>query len=231
MGVRVGVDGQLLLADEPCDLCRPLEPGPQPGLDSFGGKGGVLYCEECGCCSGELGKSWVAYMCNDADGIDEPRIVVYCPPCAAAEFWLPTRPRSQLRLRVGTAPQPNARSLDGRTVRSHRPHAPANGAGTTPTPATLERASNRGSSKVETTDRRARRTASVPLDGRFRQPAAHAATRAGLRWSGVPRGRPRALVSSGSRGATPGDGDTRAGSRGTQARGGRDPKRCNDPRL
>jgi hypothetical protein len=46
----------------------------------------VLYCEECGCCSGELGKSWVAYMCNDPDGIDEPRIAVYCPPCAAAEF-------------------------------------------------------------------------------------------------------------------------------------------------
>lgn len=47
---------------------------------------GVLYCEECGCCSGELGKSWVAYMCDDPDGADEPRIVVYCPPCAAAEF-------------------------------------------------------------------------------------------------------------------------------------------------
>jgi hypothetical protein len=47
---------------------------------------GVLYCEECGCCSGELGKSWVAYMCNDPDGIDTPRIAVYCPPCAAAEF-------------------------------------------------------------------------------------------------------------------------------------------------
>jgi len=46
----------------------------------------VLYCEECGCCSGELGKGWVAYTCDDPDGIDEPRIAIYCPPCAAAEF-------------------------------------------------------------------------------------------------------------------------------------------------
>jgi hypothetical protein len=23
----------------------------------------LLYCEECGCCSGELGKGWVAYTC------------------------------------------------------------------------------------------------------------------------------------------------------------------------
>lgn len=48
--------------------------------------GGLLYCEECGCCSGELGKGWVAYTCADPDGVDEPRIVVYCPPCAASEF-------------------------------------------------------------------------------------------------------------------------------------------------
>jgi hypothetical protein len=46
----------------------------------------VLYCEECGCRSGELGKGWVAYACHDPDGLDEPLIVVYCPPCAAAEF-------------------------------------------------------------------------------------------------------------------------------------------------
>jgi hypothetical protein len=46
----------------------------------------VLYCEECGCWSGELGKGWVAYPCRDPDGVDEPQLVVYCPPCAAAEF-------------------------------------------------------------------------------------------------------------------------------------------------
>ena len=46
----------------------------------------MLYCVECGCCSGELGKGWVAYTCDDQDGIDKPHIVVYCPPCASAEF-------------------------------------------------------------------------------------------------------------------------------------------------
>jgi hypothetical protein len=25
-------------------------------------------------------------VCNDPDGIEEPRLAVYCPPCAAAEF-------------------------------------------------------------------------------------------------------------------------------------------------
>ena len=48
----------------------------------------VLYCVECGCCSGELGKGWVAMRCADpsTDIDDEPEIAVYCPPCAAAEF-------------------------------------------------------------------------------------------------------------------------------------------------
>lgn len=46
----------------------------------------VLYREECGCCSGELGAGWTAFVCDDPDEIEEPRIAVYCPPCAAAEF-------------------------------------------------------------------------------------------------------------------------------------------------
>ncbi len=48
----------------------------------------MLYCAECGCCSGELGKGWVAFRCDDPDPDehDEPAIVVHCPPCAAAEF-------------------------------------------------------------------------------------------------------------------------------------------------
>ena len=29
--------------------------------------GGLLYCEECGCCSGELGKGWVAPHTVGAD--------------------------------------------------------------------------------------------------------------------------------------------------------------------
>lgn len=46
----------------------------------------MLYCVECGCCSGELGQGWVAYACDDPDGIDESRIAIYCPACAATEF-------------------------------------------------------------------------------------------------------------------------------------------------
>ena len=62
----------------------------------------VLYCVECGCCSGELGKGWVAMRCDDPDPDmgDEPTIALYCPPCAAGEFG--NRP-DVLRLRLGTA--------------------------------------------------------------------------------------------------------------------------------
>lgn len=64
-----------------------LARGARAVLDPMGwGEERMLYCEECGCCSGELGTGWVAYVCDDPDGVDEPRIVVYCPPCAASEF-------------------------------------------------------------------------------------------------------------------------------------------------
>jgi hypothetical protein len=48
----------------------------------------VLYCIECGCCSGDLGRGWVATRCDDPspDAGDSPAIAIYCPPCAAAEF-------------------------------------------------------------------------------------------------------------------------------------------------
>jgi hypothetical protein len=50
----------------------------------------VLYCIECGCCSGELGKGWVAFRCDepDPDEPDEGRsmIAIYCPVCATREF-------------------------------------------------------------------------------------------------------------------------------------------------
>jgi hypothetical protein len=45
-----------------------------------------LYSAECGCCSGELGKGWAAFIGEDPDGIDPPCVVIYCPPCAAREF-------------------------------------------------------------------------------------------------------------------------------------------------
>jgi hypothetical protein len=48
----------------------------------------MLYCIECGCCSGELGKGWAAFRCDDPDPDmrDAPEIAIYCPACAAAEF-------------------------------------------------------------------------------------------------------------------------------------------------
>jgi len=51
----------------------------------------VLYCVECGCCSGELGKGWAAFRCDDPDDRVDPddsdsAFAVYCPVCAAAEF-------------------------------------------------------------------------------------------------------------------------------------------------
>ena len=46
---------------------------------------GLLYCVECGCCSGELGRGWVAFVADDPDN-PPPEIITYCPPCAASEF-------------------------------------------------------------------------------------------------------------------------------------------------
>jgi hypothetical protein len=43
----------------------------------------VLYCDECGCCSGEFAKGWTAFRCDAESGFD---LAFYCPPCAAAEF-------------------------------------------------------------------------------------------------------------------------------------------------
>ncbi len=37
----------------------------------------MLYCEECGCCSAELGNGWVAYLCHDPDDVDDARIAIY----------------------------------------------------------------------------------------------------------------------------------------------------------
>ncbi len=48
----------------------------------------MLECDFCGCFSHSPGKGWAAYRRADPDGIAEPRIAVYCPPCAAAEFGL-----------------------------------------------------------------------------------------------------------------------------------------------
>lgn len=48
---------------------------------------GLLVCMECGCVSGERGRGWAAFVCQDPDDeLDPPAINVYCPPCAASEF-------------------------------------------------------------------------------------------------------------------------------------------------
>jgi hypothetical protein len=46
----------------------------------------VLYCVECGCCSGELAKGWTAFRRDDPNGAEPPGMAFYCPPCAAGEF-------------------------------------------------------------------------------------------------------------------------------------------------
>ena len=46
----------------------------------------MLYCVECGCCSGELGKGWVAFRCDDPECDDRPEVAIWCPVCAAAEL-------------------------------------------------------------------------------------------------------------------------------------------------
>lgn len=75
-------------------VTRPRPPGDlravyKPEYSASGRGAGLLYCIECGCCSGELGRGWVAFRCDDPDpdeGDEEPAVSVYCPPCAAAEF-------------------------------------------------------------------------------------------------------------------------------------------------
>lgn len=96
----------------------------------------MLCCIECGCWSGELGKGWVAFRCDDPDP-DEPSdgrsmIAVYCPRCAASEFgYRPDIGATYVRSWPTTAMafDPN----DGAAVGSFEPAADA-----PPTPAARE---------------------------------------------------------------------------------------------
>ena len=67
----------------------------------------MLCCIECGCCAGEIGHGWTAWICNDPDELEPPTVAVYCLPCAAARFgyrpdvaeayvraWEPNTPRA-----------------------------------------------------------------------------------------------------------------------------------------
>jgi len=46
----------------------------------------VLRCDECGCISDELGRSWAAFSGEDPDGVEPTSIAIMCPACAAREF-------------------------------------------------------------------------------------------------------------------------------------------------
>ena len=83
----------------------------------------MLCCIECGCCSGELGKGWVAFRCDepDPDEPDEGRsmIAIYCPVCATREFgYRPDVGAGYVRSwgapegEADTAPGPDQSALD-----------------------------------------------------------------------------------------------------------------------
>ena len=45
-----------------------------------------LECDFCGCYAPKPRRGWVAHYRDDPKEIDEPRIAIFCPPCAAAEY-------------------------------------------------------------------------------------------------------------------------------------------------
>jgi hypothetical protein len=46
----------------------------------------MLECDFCGCYSPKPGRGWVAYLGDERVTMDEPGVLIYCPPCAAAVF-------------------------------------------------------------------------------------------------------------------------------------------------
>ena len=47
-------------------------------------------CDECGCVSDQLGRSWAALTGEDPDGMERTTVAIMCPVCAAREFeWRP----------------------------------------------------------------------------------------------------------------------------------------------
>ena len=47
-----------------------------------------MYCVECGCCSGELGKGWVAFRCDDPECDDRPEVANLAPGLRRRGVWL-----------------------------------------------------------------------------------------------------------------------------------------------
>ena len=72
----------------------------------------MLYCVECGCCSGELGKGWVAFRCDEPDpdeGDAEPGVAVYLPAVRGSGVRVPAGCRRDVRVRVGATAERNRR--------------------------------------------------------------------------------------------------------------------------
>ena len=47
-------------------------------------------CDECGCVSDQLGRSWAAFTGEDPDGMEPTTVAIMCPVCAARELeWRP----------------------------------------------------------------------------------------------------------------------------------------------
>ena len=85
-------------------------PRGSAGLDSRG-EGTVLYCIECGCCSGEPGKGWVAVRCDDPTRRSRPagrRPLL--PTVRRRRVRLSARRRRNLRLRLGSHPAASRRA-------------------------------------------------------------------------------------------------------------------------
>lgn len=46
----------------------------------------MLECDFCGCYSPKPGRGWLAYLGDEQVRLDEPTVLIYCPPCAASVF-------------------------------------------------------------------------------------------------------------------------------------------------
>ena len=81
---------------------------------------------QCGCCSGELGKGWAAFRCDDPDEGQGPEIAIWCPVCAAAEFGYRPESRRGLRASLGTASRRHDRPprIGGSEETQHRCRKP-----------------------------------------------------------------------------------------------------------
>jgi hypothetical protein len=47
---------------------------------------GSLVCAECECDADDKARGWVAYLVDLDDDDDEPKVITFCPTCAASEL-------------------------------------------------------------------------------------------------------------------------------------------------